>query len=124
MKMTRRRFCSNSALTVAAWSILQSGAEAAARSEITTFTFGGAGGNPFALEYPRSLGVRAGELIDALVLNGVQHGGSGGANPTQAELKADDYWNQVTRDIMTSRVEWRFRRDHRGTKNGYAVLVR
>jgi len=56
--------------------------------------FGEGGGNEFAMENPVSIGMRTGEYVDALLLNGVQHGGNGGGNPNQFALSGDDYWSE------------------------------
>ena len=57
-----------------------------------TRTFGGNGGGNFADQFPDKLGLRAGNRVDALVLNGVRYGGSGGSNPQEIDLGANDYW--------------------------------
>jgi hypothetical protein len=60
---------------------------------MTTMTFGGPGGKPFGAQSPRAIGIRGGQYVDALVLNGSRHGGLGGAHPEVKELNDDDYWN-------------------------------
>lgn len=62
----------------------------------TTFTYGGNGGGPFSPRNPQSVGLRSGDFIDAIIIDGEQFGGSGGGNPTIETLNSDDYWNAYT----------------------------
>ena len=59
-----------------------------------TKTFGGNDGGTFELEFPKKLGLRTGSEVDALLLNGGKHGGSGGSNPTEIELGKTHYWSE------------------------------
>jgi len=56
---------------------------------------GGNGGNDFANQSPDKIGLRYGSGVDALVLNGIQHGGNGGSATSQFELDPGDYWTHV-----------------------------
>jgi hypothetical protein len=47
--------------------------------------FGGSGGAPFQLEYPQTIGLRT----DAVILNGVLHGGLGGTPTAQISVSED-----------------------------------
>lgn len=53
---------------------------------------GGPGGDPFGLDYPRTIGLRSGDTVDALLLNGSQYGGRGGGNPREYTPLGEDYW--------------------------------
>lgn len=63
---------------------------------IITETFGGSRGNTFPLEGIKSIGLNGMQFIDALVLNGVQHGGDGGAIGGEFQLEGDEYIADVT----------------------------
>ena len=63
--------------------------------ERRTYTFGGDGGGPFSPRSPDSVGLRSGSLVDAIIINGEQFGGSGGCNPTIENLGSDDYWSAI-----------------------------
>lgn len=56
--------------------------------------FGAQGGDPFPMTYPKTVGVRWGAYVDALVLNGQQYGGSGGNNPVTIDLN-NTYINKI-----------------------------
>ncbi len=58
-------------------------------------SFGGFGGVPFDLNVVRSIGIRHGDFVDALVLNGIRHGGTGGVASLEHTLEGDDYINQI-----------------------------
>jgi hypothetical protein len=71
----------------------------------TTQEFGGGGGNPFEMEYPNSLGVRAEGYVDALILNGINHGGGGGNGLPEQELGDGDYWSEF--EVHSAKyVDW------------------
>lgn len=57
--------------------------------------FGGTGGVAFEPSVVRSIGIRSGKFVDALVLNGVNHGGIGGVPSTVYTLEGDDYINHI-----------------------------
>lgn len=59
-------------------------------------TFGGGGGNPFASQYPRSMGLSTAGEVDALILNESWLGGRGGGNPSSIVLGDKEYWSDVT----------------------------
>jgi hypothetical protein len=61
--------------------------------ERTTFTYGGNGGSPFPASSPHSVGLRTGDLVDAIIINGQHYGGDGGGNPTIQTLGPDEYWS-------------------------------
>jgi hypothetical protein len=64
---------------------------------VTRIEFGGRKpGSPFEMEYPASVGMRSGDQVDALILNGLRHGGTGGINPVIMTLDDDDYWGSFT----------------------------
>ena len=44
-----------------------------------TKSYGGSGGSYFAPQPVRSIAIRAGRLVDAVVINGVRYGGGGGS---------------------------------------------
>jgi len=60
-----------------------------------TMQCGGNGGGDFASESPDKIGLRHGQEVDALILNGNQHGGGGGLPTPQLELDPGDYWTHV-----------------------------
>jgi predicted lactoylglutathione lyase len=95
--MKRRTFIASVPLAAAAGLtglVARPRAAFAAISVRRTVEFGEGGGNEFAMENPVSIGMRTGEYVDALLLNGVQHGGNGGGNPNQFALSGDDYWSE------------------------------
>jgi len=57
-------------------------------------TFGGPGGDAFTTVSPKSIKLHWGQTLDALILNGVQHGGDGGDHKLGMELADDDYWSE------------------------------
>jgi hypothetical protein len=61
-----------------------------------TQTFGGPGGVPFKAVSPKSIKLHWGQILDALILNDVQHGGDGGDHKMGLELAADDYWSEFS----------------------------
>lgn len=96
-EMKRRTFIASVPLVAAAGfaGVVVRPKDAFATSAVKrTLEFGGEGGNPFDMEYPTSIGMRHGRFVDALLLNGTQHGGMGGDNPTQVALNGDDYWSE------------------------------
>ncbi len=74
--------------------VIRPGRAFATPSVKKTLEFGDEGGTPFDMEYPASIGIRHGDYVDALLINGTQHGGMGGVNPTQVALSGDDYWSE------------------------------
>lgn len=58
---------------------------------IETRALGGEGGKPFDIEAIQEVGVRSGERIDALFLNGDRHGGGGGKERERFTLLQDEY---------------------------------
>ena len=62
---------------------------------IETKNFGGNGGNQFEIEAVKSLGLRSGGRIDALLLNGTRHGGNGGVEGTTLEFHPDEYIDRI-----------------------------
>jgi hypothetical protein len=67
---------------------------ASAAEGLLTPSFGSnSGGAPFTFEYPQSIGLSTAAEVDALFLNGTQHGGDGGGTRTDATLADGDYWN-------------------------------
>jgi hypothetical protein len=64
---------------------------------IETKAFGGNGGShSFDIEAVKSLGLRYGDLIDALLLNGRRPGGGGGVEGTIVEFHPDEYIDRIT----------------------------
>jgi hypothetical protein len=59
-----------------------------------TFTYGGGGGNEFSPRSPDKIGIRAGGMVDAIIVDGGHFGGTGGCNPTIVDLAPDDYWSE------------------------------
>jgi hypothetical protein len=53
--------------------------------------FGGMGGEAFLAVAPETLQLRTGELVDALIINGEQHGGDGGEPTGSLELADGEY---------------------------------
>ena len=64
--------------------------------ERTTFTYGGGGGSPFPANSPHSVGLRSGDMVDAIIINDQHYGGNGGGNPTIQTLGPDEYWSAFT----------------------------
>jgi len=52
-------------------------------------------GSPFPVQSARSLGLRSGNAIDALILNGQRFGGTGGTITSELELSPDEYIDDV-----------------------------
>ena len=61
-----------------------------------TVTFGGSGGGYFAPQPVRSIAIRAGRLVDAVVINGVRYGGGGGSQTHTLTLGHYEYISEVT----------------------------
>lgn len=59
---------------------------------ITTAPCGGNGGLEFKAGMPESIGVRTGNVVDAIIINGKPYGGGGGEQTTQYQLQPGDYW--------------------------------
>ena len=98
LTLTRRAICAklptNVAIAAALGSAVLRPHSARAASFRKIYSFGGNGGAEFSSEYPSSIGIRTGQYIDALILNGMQHGGSGGSNPSTFQLSPEDYWTE------------------------------
>ena len=60
-----------------------------------TMVLGGGGGTAFGLTNPKSIGLRSGPLVNAIIINGLQHGGGGGSATSIESLDGDDYWSQI-----------------------------
>lgn len=63
---------------------------------IEIIPIGGDGGSDFPIEAVKSIALRSGERIDALIINGQQHGRNGGRESVTLELQADEYINKIT----------------------------
>lgn len=59
-------------------------------------TFGGTGGDSFPMTVPNSIGLRSGDMVNALIMNGVQHGANGGNSTPELVLGQTEYWADVT----------------------------
>ncbi len=59
------------------------------------YSFGGNGGTEFPLEAVKSIAIRHGVNVDAIVVNGTKHGGSGGTATKTLELAAGEYINKI-----------------------------
>lgn len=55
------------------------------------YTFGGEGGDAFYEEPVREIGFAHGKYVDAIFLNGVQHGGNGGKETSRLKLASDEH---------------------------------
>ena len=64
--------------------------------ETETKSYGGSGGGYFAPQPVRSIAIRAGRLVDAIVINGVRYGGGGGSQTHTLVLKPCEYISEVT----------------------------
>lgn len=62
---------------------------------ISRANFGSNDGMPFPPSAPFHLSMRAGDWIDALILNGQQHGGNGGGSSNALDLLAGEYINRA-----------------------------
>ena len=60
-----------------------------------TARYGGLGGRSFDAATPRSLQLRAGNSVDALILNGSRHGGAGGDLGSSLQLGSGEYISRV-----------------------------
>lgn len=76
---------------------------------IQTLAFGGDGGKPFDIEAVSEIGVRSGERIDALLLNGSRRGGRGGRERERFTLLNDEYidYIRVRHGRLIDRLEFR-----------------
>jgi hypothetical protein len=63
---------------------------------IETIYFGGRGGEEFDIAGFEEVGLRSGNRIDALLLDGERHGGNGGGAQSALSLSSDEYIDQVT----------------------------
>ena len=68
-------------------------------SRLSSESFGGNGGHPFSMEGVTSVGLRAGQWIDAIIINGIQHGGDGGSPSDVIEIDYDNY-DYISRIII------------------------
>ncbi|WP_108258753.1 jacalin-like lectin [Mangrovicoccus ximenensis] len=57
--------------------------------------FGGGGGSQFTAVAPSSIQLQHGKYVDAIILNGRQHGGTGGMRPMGMRLGPGEYINRV-----------------------------
>ena len=62
---------------------------------IRTVGFGGFGGGQFDSIEPRTLQLRSGDYVDAIVLNGVRHGGQGGQLSGSLQLEPGEFITSV-----------------------------
>lgn len=60
-------------------------------SGVVIRSFGGEGGGPFDSEYVSSIGLRTGDIVDALILNGRLHGTNGGTDRGALQMSLDEY---------------------------------
>jgi len=76
---------------------------------IITQAVGGDGGKPFDIEAINEIGVRSGERIDALFLNGNRHGGGGGRERERFTLTNGEYINYISvrHGRLIDRLEFR-----------------
>ncbi len=63
--------------------------------KLRTQTFGGGGGGAFLQTGIRTLALRHGSLVDAIIINDTRYGGSGGAQTSTITLAADEYITRV-----------------------------
>lgn len=68
---------------------------ALAQSDLVERTYGGNGGKEFELTEVSSLGLRSGDLVDAIIINGIRYGGTGGRATPEYTLAEDDYINHI-----------------------------
>jgi hypothetical protein len=59
-------------------------------------SFGGQGGNPFVPRGIRTIAIRSGERIDAIIINGERFGGNGGKLSDTLTLAENEYISKVT----------------------------
>ncbi|MEL6450600.1 MAG: jacalin-like lectin [Pseudomonadota bacterium] len=62
---------------------------------IRTTTLGGTHGTDFDIQTVRSIGFRATDMIEAVLLNGVRHGDNQGRETDVLELQQDEYINEL-----------------------------
>lgn len=60
-------------------------------SSIIIKPFGSDGGGEFQLSCPKIIGLRSGKYLDQIKINGIAHGGGGGAESISLELGPDEY---------------------------------
>lgn len=65
-------------------------------NSIVINSFGGDGGSEFAADYIKSLAIRTGKEVDAIIINGSKHGGDGGSMSTTLIFDADEYISAIT----------------------------
>jgi hypothetical protein len=68
---------------------------AMAENRLVSPSYGGGGGASFPMQFPRRIGARGGNVVDALLLNGSQYGGGGGSGGQVEVLGADEYIDLV-----------------------------
>ncbi len=56
---------------------------------------GGDGGGGFAMQTIKSIGLRSGSYVDQITINGVSHGGNGGADRGVLTLEPGEYVNDI-----------------------------
>lgn len=59
-------------------------------------TYGGDGGSTFDTDYIKSLALRTGKVVDAIIINGNKHGGDGGSISTTLIFDSDEYISSIT----------------------------
>ncbi|MGF1553694.1 MAG: jacalin-like lectin [Paracoccaceae bacterium] len=76
---------------------------------IETMYFGGRGGKEFGIAGFEEIGLRSGNRIDALLLDGERHGGNGGWAQSGLSLSSDEYIDQLSirSDSRIDRLELR-----------------
>jgi len=67
-----------------------------AESGIYTQSYGGTGGAVFALAAVKEIGLRTGDRVDQITVNGVAHGGNGGSDRGSITLDDDEYICKVS----------------------------
>lgn len=63
---------------------------------IETIYFGGRGGSEFDIAGFEEIGLRSGNRIDALLLDGERHGGNGGSAQSALSLSSNEYIDQMS----------------------------
>ena len=74
----------------------QVGAIAKGCSEVEKKSLGGNKGNPFAAVVPSMIQMRAGDTVDALILDNFRYGGTGGHRTASLSLEPDEYIDGMT----------------------------
>lgn len=66
------------------------------RNGINIATYGRDGGDPFSTDVVRSLAIRSGSEVDALIVNGRRHGGEGGSPSNTLVFDNDEFISSIT----------------------------